>query len=379
MSIRIFIMTHKRFHVPADKLYQPLQVGRAAAEDLGYWCDNTGENISGKNCYYSELTGFYWLWKNYGADDYIGTCHYRRYLINGLEKVISEKEYLALLQKYDVITTRRVQLNNSYHDGFAANHNIQALDMTGEVIREKYPAYYDTFQRLVNGNETYFGNILVMRHTLFNEYCAWLFGIFFEVEKRIDLETDEDEYHKRVFGFISEFLLLVWITAKGLAAYECKVGMIGEKAETRELKARLADYFRRRNAEGARHCFLQTLKRRPDVMMEASDITGELRLAMQVIATAEQESMAGESCILEYECEFGRLMEYFGHLNGLVSCFYRGGQAEEGLRYFRKRPVSASAVRVAVLLLGLEETEAALLQQKIVDIISSNMKEKMIE
>lgn len=43
-------------------------------------------------------------------------------------------------------------LNNSYHYGFATNHNIHALDMTGEVIKELYPEYYDTFVQLVNGN-----------------------------------------------------------------------------------------------------------------------------------------------------------------------------------------------------------------------------------
>ena len=52
--------------------------------------------------------------------------------------------------------------------------------------------------------------------------------------ERIELETGEDAYHKRVFGFISEFLLLVWVTVKKLRVYECKVGMLGEKAETGE-------------------------------------------------------------------------------------------------------------------------------------------------
>ncbi len=33
--------------------------------------------------------------------------------------------------------------------------------MTGEVIKELYPEYYDTFIQLVNGNETYFGNMIV--------------------------------------------------------------------------------------------------------------------------------------------------------------------------------------------------------------------------
>jgi len=82
MSVKIFTMTHKKFDAPNDKMYVPLHVGRAMSEDLGYLGDNTGENISDMNCYYSELTGVYWIWKNYHESDYVGVCHYRRYLIN---------------------------------------------------------------------------------------------------------------------------------------------------------------------------------------------------------------------------------------------------------------------------------------------------------
>ena len=62
MSIRIYTLTHKNFEIPKDPMYVPLQVGRATKDDLGYLCDNTGDNISEKNCYYSELTGIYWIW-----------------------------------------------------------------------------------------------------------------------------------------------------------------------------------------------------------------------------------------------------------------------------------------------------------------------------
>ena len=203
MKIKIFALTHKKFEVPQDKMYQPLQVGREEKEDLGYLCDNTGDNISAENCYYSELTGLYWIWKNVHTYKYVGTCHYRRYLLNEQEKIFTEAEYLELLKDYDLITTKRVVLNNSYHYGFATNHNIHALDMTGEVIKELYPEYYDTFVQLVNGTETYFGNMIVTSKKWFDTYCEWLFHIFFEVQKRICLENGEDDYHKRVFGFIS--------------------------------------------------------------------------------------------------------------------------------------------------------------------------------
>lgn len=114
MKIKIFALTHKKFEVPQDKMYQPLQVGREEKEDLGYLCDNTGDNISAENCYYSELTGLYWIWKNVHTYKYVGTCHYRRYLLNEQEKIFTEAEYLKLLKDYDLITTKRVVLNNSY-------------------------------------------------------------------------------------------------------------------------------------------------------------------------------------------------------------------------------------------------------------------------
>lgn len=352
MDIRIYTMTHKKFQVPKDPFYQPLHVGHAQSEDLGYPGDDTGENISRLNCYYSELTGFYWIWKNCRDVDYVGTCHYRRYLINEREQVFTKAEYEKLLQEYDLITTKRVKLNNSYHFGFSANHNQRALDMTGEVIEELYPEYYETYKRLVNGTETYFGNIMVTSKELFDAYAEWLFTIFFAVAERINLETGEDAYHKRVFGFISEFLLLVWVTVKGLKVCECKVGMIGEKAETHEMKEKLAEYFRKRDTEGAKAYFLKRKRERPDVLMEASDVTGELRLSMQVIATAGKEQEQYGTNILAKENRFAELMRLFEGVNRVVYHYRNGMEGAEDVHFIRKYGISEIALAIAVMIPG---------------------------
>ena len=344
MSMRIYTMTHKKFTPLPDPLYVPLHVGRACGENLGYLGDDTGEQISALNCYYSELTGFYWIWKNCHDADYVGTCHYRRYLINEKEQIYTEKEYRELLRKYDLVTTKKVLLNNSYYDGFLANHNIRALEMTGKVITEKYPEYADAFEQLVNGRQTYFGNILVTSKILFDEYASWLFSIFFEVAERIELETGEDAYHKRVFGFISEFLLLVWVTVKKLRVYECKVGMLGE-------------CFRNRDVDLAKKIFLETREKRPDVLMEASDITGELHLCMQIIATAGEERNHGETMILERENDFGRLMEIFSKLNRVVSRYRENSESEEDIRFLGEGKISKTAVWVAVMMGKESESE----------------------
>lgn len=315
MSITIFTLTHKQFTPPSDPMYRVLQVGAQGKQGLGYLRDDTGDNISALNCYYSELTGLYWIWKNYHEDDYIGTCHYRRYLLGDSGRTMSAGEYEEAMREYDLITTKRVLLNNSYRCGFMANHNVKVLDVTGEVIRDMYPEYHDNFVRLVNGPETYFGNMFVMSHRLFDEYCEWLFSIFAEVGRRTSLENGEDAYHKRVFGFVSEFLLLVFAVTRRLRVKECRVAMTEEKAETREAKAILADFFRKKDVQGAKEYILGAIEKRPDLLMEASDITGELRLSMQIISTCEFELAEYGSCVLDREHEFDALIKMFEKIN----------------------------------------------------------------
>ncbi len=317
MSTIIFTMTHKAFDPPKDPMFVPLQVGRALREDLGYMGDDTGDSISEWNPYFSELTGMYWVWKNFLTDGNVGLCHYRRFLIHEDGRVITEKEYDKLLCDYDLVTTKQVVLNNSYYDGYAANHHVKDLIETGNVIKEIYPEYAGDFERIVHGNRTYFGNMIVCKKELFDAYAKWLFDILFRVKERIDIEN-YDNYRKRVFGFVSEILLLVYVQHHGLKVLECKVGMPQEKVETKEVKQKLAEYFAQKDYVGAGQYMRRALQNRPDILMEASDIDGQLMLTLEIIAICEQEDKAGEKIILETYSEFSQLMKWVRELNELV-------------------------------------------------------------
>lgn len=370
MSVTIFTMTHKKFKTPEDSIYMPLHVGRAGAQDYGYAGDNTGDNISDKNCYYGELTGVYWVWKNIRTSDYVGICHYRRYFCTEEGRILNEEDYLSILKDYDIITSKKLKLNFSYFDGYASDYNIFDLVTTGEVIRQMYPAYYDTFERLVHDRGTYFGNMMVSSKELYDEYAEWLFAIFAEVEKRID-PSGYDDYHKRVYGFISEFLLLVWTEVKGLKVYECKVGMTTEKYETKQMKERLADYFAQGDLAGAKEYFLSVLEKRPDVLMEASDITGELKMSMQVIAVCELERRAYGESVLDrirenYQKEtadrekiFAELMYYFGRLNEIVNDCKVKQPSESDIQFLKLVKVSDIAIEASARLFITEEKELA--------------------
>ena len=56
--------------------------------------------------------------------------------------------------------------------------------------------------------------------------------------------------------------------------------MTTEKYETGQMKERLSEFFQMGDLAGAKEYFLGVLEKRPDVLMEASDITGELKLSL---------------------------------------------------------------------------------------------------
>ena len=263
----------------------------------------------------------------------------------------------ALLQTYDIITTKLLTLPGSYYNGFSVNHHSRDLINTGEVLKEKYPEYWDTFHELVHGSHTYFGNIFITSKEHYNRYCTWLFDILFEVQKRTDF-TGYNNYQKRLFGFLSEFLQTVWIRYNKLSVHECMAGMIGEKYETRKLKEQLAAFFEKREYTAAKHYFLDCYNKRPDVLMEASDVNGELRLCMQIISTCEFEAAAYGRCILDTFRDYPCLIKHFGRLNLAVTNFIHGQAREEDYRFFKQNtaitpvlPFSARLCRLSGLLL----------------------------
>lgn len=48
-----------------------------------------------------------------------------------------------------------------------------------------------------------------MKKEVFNDYCQWLFNILSEVENSITIPTDP--YQARVFGFLAERLLNIYV------------------------------------------------------------------------------------------------------------------------------------------------------------------------
>lgn len=70
--------------------------------------------------------------------------------------------------------------------------------------------------------------MMIMKKKYFDEYCEWLFDILFELEKRLDISGYSD-YDARVFGFVSERLLDVWVFTKNYKYKELPVGFMEDE------------------------------------------------------------------------------------------------------------------------------------------------------
>lgn len=222
-DIKIIIATHKKYSMPKDEMYIPIHVGKEGKEVLGYIGDNTGENISYKNSSYCELTGLYWAWKNLKCD-YLGLVHYRRHFtakrkitdINkSKQELILEKKYLEqFFPEYQVIVPKkRKYYIESLYDHYKHTHYSEHLDITKEIIDEKYPQYSKYLERVYNSKSGYMFNMYIMEKKLSDEYCKWLFEILLELEKKIDI-SNLSPFQGRFLGRVSEIIFNCWLMLK---------------------------------------------------------------------------------------------------------------------------------------------------------------------
>ncbi|WP_072557620.1 DUF4422 domain-containing protein [Lactiplantibacillus plantarum] len=234
MKAKIIVAAHKEFPMPADaNLYLPILVGaeKNYRDGMKYQRDDVGENISGKNGNYSELTAVYWAWKNLKDVDVIGLVHYRRYLYlhpsASLEDVLTTDQLSSLLKKSEVIVPRkrRYYIETNYSHYVHAHHQAP-LDATREAIKKLFPSYLSSFDEVMSRRSAHMFNMFVMSRVRFDSYASFLFGILQEVEKHVSLEGYSQQ-ELRVFGYISELLMDVWINANEINYTEVPWGQIG--------------------------------------------------------------------------------------------------------------------------------------------------------
>ncbi|MBR3457765.1 MAG: glycosyltransferase [Selenomonadaceae bacterium] len=184
--------------------------------------DDTGENISDRNPFYSELTVTYWLWKHAPKEEYLGICHYRRHFI-------LTEEILGELREGTVdLLLSRPRLTFPDVKGFLT-FSSSSMDMEDyrrmlAALRERAPEEEALARRVADGQLHFPNNMLIARREIFEEYCRWMFGILEEIWE--GYRKDKAEPSLRCMGYIGELLTTVFVAKShgkyrmGYADYE---------------------------------------------------------------------------------------------------------------------------------------------------------------
>lgn len=222
----IYVVTHKAFD---DKSfckdgYKVLHVGTNDNAKNDYLRDDTEDNIAEKNPYFCELTGMYWIWKNAKEvpEDIVGLLHYRRGFTSKQENLIYSfggkvpqnmevDQAKKLLKKCDMLVPIPEKSFKTVYQTYAKMHHGEDLKLTRKAISEACPEYLNAFDQAMNQHYYFNGNMFVTRKKIFDSYASWLFSIYDQLENKIDLTKYENTYQARVYGFISERLLNVWL------------------------------------------------------------------------------------------------------------------------------------------------------------------------
>lgn len=242
----MYVVTHKMLNAALPDGYQKILVGPLAkrSTNTDYITDATGESISSRNASFCELTALYWIWKNL-KDDHVGLCHYRRYfesrhICPSPSLAYSCKELDRLLQGYDMLVARRTYIGQqnglTVRNGWNHRHYASDLKTLQEVVAELAPDYGDAFEKAMDAWYLFPTNMFYSTRIIMDAYCSWLFPILFECERRIDI-SNYDSYQRRVFGFMSERLMGVWITANKISFREVHVSQIDKPVKERMLSA----------------------------------------------------------------------------------------------------------------------------------------------
>lgn len=213
--IKIIVATHKKYKMPNDDMYLPVQVGSEGKNDLGYLRDNNGDNISNLNSSFCELTGLYWAWKNLDAE-YIGLVHYRRYFAlkktkDKWDSILSNADIEPYLGKIKVfVPKKRNYYIETLYSHYAHTHYSEQLDITRNIIANLYPDYLYNYDKIINQRSGYMFNMMIMQNDLLDDYCTWLFNILFELKKEINM-PDLSSFQARFYGRVSEIIFNVWL------------------------------------------------------------------------------------------------------------------------------------------------------------------------
>ena len=243
-KVKIFVGYYKPNKIFKSDVYQPILTADTDWDDAALIKDNSGINIAEKNKNYGELSGHYWVWKNFIPKtdcEYIGFCHYRRFLdfnISPIESIpfkpvyekdfkkrfkqYSEDKILEFIENFDIILPVQMEFKSILYSQYLKWHPKKDMNLALNIIRDIYPEYIETTKEVMGSKKMYTCLNFIMKKELLEKYFEWIFSILEELEKRTNWLKYKEYLEIRTPAFITERFFNIWL-AYNIKKYNLKI------------------------------------------------------------------------------------------------------------------------------------------------------------
>lgn len=245
-KVKIFVGYYKPNIIFKSDIFQPILTSSIDWNEEGIIRDDSGINIAGKNKNYGELTGHYWVWKNFLEEtdaEYVGFCHYQRFfdfnmhkipnvpfmpiLANDFKKVFekyTESNILKCIEGYDIILTHKYKFNQEILVQYMQYHPGNDIGIALEAIKDACPEYYLNALKFIASKEMYPCLQFIMKKELMKEYMEWMFKFLTSLEEKSDWSNYDEYMTVRMPAYMAERFFNVWleynVTKRGLKVLE---------------------------------------------------------------------------------------------------------------------------------------------------------------
>ena len=238
---KIFVCAHQDFEpVVWNEHYETIDI-RKGGDGVRVPSIKSKGTVPGP--FYSELLHMYRVSKRKKLPKYIGFVQYRKYF-SFFDEL---PDIPAVIEERGMITPAPVDLKMPMHKQWGTWGNIEDLDITTEIVNEKYPELARTWNANLQKKTMHPGSLHIMRTEEWKEMVAVAWDVANEYLKRIGGDIDKriesmpDKYHigqvefcdqpneRRVGGNICERIVSAWADWKHPHAATFPIVVTAEK------------------------------------------------------------------------------------------------------------------------------------------------------
>ncbi len=138
----------------------------------------------------------------------------------------SYKKAEKLLNKFDFISTKQYKSGCTVKEHLLENVRERDFNILRSVVESTNADYINAFDKVFAGRKSYLLNMFICKKTLWDDYYKWLFTIFTEMEKYVDM-AGYSVQEQRLYGFLSERLFTVYVNKNGYKVKSFPTHIVG--------------------------------------------------------------------------------------------------------------------------------------------------------